>query len=89
MFDDLKLSCYGVEVRITDNTGGELCRRLHADPRRCVLIGDNLESDVRGARSVGMNAIVTLSGITTRAMLQTAAPELQPDAVVADLRELL
>jgi hypothetical protein len=27
-FDDLKLSCYGVEVRITDNTGGELCRRL-------------------------------------------------------------
>ena len=27
-FDDLRLSCYGVGVRIRDNTGGELCRRL-------------------------------------------------------------
>jgi 2-oxoglutarate-Fe(II)-dependent oxygenase superfamily protein len=27
-FDELRLSCYGVGVRISDNTGGELCRRL-------------------------------------------------------------
>jgi HAD superfamily hydrolase (TIGR01450 family) len=67
----------------------ELCERLKVDPRRCVLIGDNLESDVRGARGVGMTAIVTLSGITTRAALASAPPELQPHAVVEDLRALL
>jgi 4-nitrophenyl phosphatase len=38
----------------------ELCRRLGVRPERCVLIGDNLESDIAGAKGVGMHTILTL-----------------------------
>jgi HAD superfamily hydrolase (TIGR01450 family) len=66
----------------------ELCSRLKVDPARCVLIGDNLESDVAGAKSLGMASILTLSGVTTRRELDTLAPAMRPDHVVADLTEL-
>jgi HAD superfamily hydrolase (TIGR01450 family) len=67
----------------------ELCQRLQVHPTRCVLIGDNLESDVIGAKNVGMATVLTMSGVTRRRDLQLVAPELQPDFVVEDLRELL
>lgn len=67
----------------------ELCHRIHIEPVHCVLIGDNLESDVKGARAVGMATILTLSGVTRRRDLQSLPPELQPDLIVEDLRELL
>lgn len=66
----------------------ELCHRLAVDPTRCVLIGDNLESDIAGARSVGMKTILTLSGIGTRTEAAQLPPELQPDWIIEDLREL-
>ena len=66
----------------------ELCHRLVAEPSRCVLVGDNLESDIAGARSVGMHTILTLSGITKRQDVERLAAEKKPDAVVEDLREL-
>jgi NagD protein len=65
----------------------ELCARISAVPSKCVLIGDNLESDVQGARRVGMKAILTLTGVTRRRDLATAPPELQPDMVIEDLTE--
>jgi 4-nitrophenyl phosphatase len=66
----------------------ELCRRLGAEPSRCVLVGDNLESDIAGARSVGMRTILTLTGITARQDVERLAPDRRPDAVIEDLREL-
>lgn len=66
----------------------ELCRRLAVDPTRCVLIGDNLESDIAGAKSVGMKTILTLSGIGTREEAARLAPDLQPDWIIDDLRNL-
>ena len=65
----------------------ELCRRLGVRPERCVLVGDNLESDIAGAKGVGMATILTLSGIATREDLQRAAH--QPDGVIKDLTDLL
>ena len=44
----------------------ELCHRLGVRPDRCVLIGDNLESDIAGAKGVGMKTILTLTGVATR-----------------------
>ena len=35
----------------------EACRRLKISPGECVMVGDNLERDVLGARSAGMQAI--------------------------------
>jgi ribonucleotide monophosphatase NagD (HAD superfamily) len=65
----------------------ELCRRLGVRPERCVLVGDNLESDIAGAKGVGMATILTLSGITHREHLAKAAQ--QPDAVIENLADLL
>jgi 4-nitrophenyl phosphatase len=67
----------------------ELCERLKVDPSRCVLIGDNIESDVLGAKNVGMSSVLTLSGVTRRRDLQALSASMQPDVVVEDLTELL
>ena len=44
----------------------ELCRRMGVEPGRCVLIGDNLESDVAGAKGVGMQTVLVLTGVSGR-----------------------
>jgi 4-nitrophenyl phosphatase len=67
----------------------ELCRRLHVEPDRCVLVGDNLESDIAGARKVGMRTILTLTGITHREDAEALPADVRPDAVISDLRELV
>jgi HAD superfamily hydrolase (TIGR01450 family) len=65
----------------------ELCRRIGAQPDRCVLVGDNLESDVLGGKRVGMRTILTLTGVTRRRDLLNLPAELQPDLVIDDLSE--
>jgi len=66
----------------------ELCHRLQVEPARCVLVGDNLESDIAGAKAVGMRTILTLTGITTSLDVQGLSAERRPDQVISDLREL-
>ncbi len=65
-----------------------LCQRLGVDPQWCLLIGDNLEADILGAKQVGMRTILTLTGVTRRRDLLAVAPEDQPDMVVEDLTEV-
>jgi HAD superfamily hydrolase (TIGR01450 family) len=67
----------------------ELCRRLGAEPNWCLLIGDNIESDILGAKAVGMRTVLTLTGVARRGDLANLPPESQPDLVVEDLTELL
>ena len=67
----------------------ELCRRLNVRPHRCVLVGDNLESDIAGGKSVGMSTILTLSGVATRADAEALPGPARPDGVITDLRDLL
>jgi HAD superfamily hydrolase (TIGR01450 family) len=66
----------------------ELCRRLAVDPARCLLVGDNLESDVYGAAAVGMRTILVLTGVTRRRDLVAVPKERQPGLVVENLNEL-
>ena len=66
----------------------ELCRRVGVNPSRCLLIGDNLESDVMGARRVGMTSALVLSGITRREDLERLPVEARPDIVIESLEEL-
>ena len=66
----------------------ELCARLNVAPAACVLIGDNLESDIAGARAMGMATILTLTGVTRRRDLLGVAEAMRPDAVVEDLTEV-
>ena len=67
----------------------ELCRRLNARPERCLLVGDNLEADVVGAKALGMRTVLMLTGVTSERELAAAPPAMRPDAVARDLRELL
>jgi 4-nitrophenyl phosphatase len=67
----------------------ELCNRLAVDPARCLLIGDNLESDIAGAKNVGMRTLLTLTGITTRDDAAKLPAARRPDGIVNDLRELV
>ena len=64
----------------------ELCTRLSVDPKHCLLIGDNLESDIAGAKAVGMTTLLTLTGITRPEDVPRAAHP--PDYTVPDLTAL-
>jgi 4-nitrophenyl phosphatase len=66
----------------------ELCRKLAVEPKRCVLVGDNLESDIAGAKRVGMATVLTLTGVTHAADVAGIAERLRPDWVVDDLTRL-
>lgn len=66
----------------------KLCERLGVDPRWCVLIGDNIEADILGAKAVGMRTILTLTGVTRRRDLLNLPLEHQPDLVVEDLADV-
>lgn len=66
----------------------ELCQRLEVEPLRCVLVGDNLESDIAGAKSVGIRTILTLTGVTTAQDAARLPPDKRPDAIITDLRDL-
>lgn len=67
----------------------ELCRRLNVPTESCLLIGDNLESDIMGGKAVGMRTVLTLTGVTRRRDLLQLPPQWQPDLIVEDLTELL
>lgn len=67
----------------------ELCQRIQVAPPGCLLIGDNLESDIAGAKRVGMRTILTLTGVSRQSDVDAAAPQQRPDLVIADLTMLL
>ncbi len=54
--------------------------------RRCVVIGDRLDSDIAGGRRAGLATILVLTGCTTEAEAMNASPS--PDFVIPDLRSL-
>ena len=67
----------------------ELCRRLAVPPERCILIGDNLEADIWGAKQMGMATILTLTGVARPDDLKAIAADHRPDQVIQDLRDLI
>jgi len=66
----------------------ELCGKLGVEAARCILVGDNLESDIAGAAKLGMATILTLTGVSQRQDVEKVAPELRPGAIVDDLTAL-
>ena len=55
---------------------------------KTAMVGDRLYTDMRMARDAGVFAILTLTGETKRAHLDSCPASDQPDLVVADLEEL-
>lgn len=66
----------------------ELCARLGVAPGRCLLVGDNLESDVAGAKGVGMASALVLTGVATRADVARLPEVRRPEFVIEDLTAL-
>jgi HAD superfamily hydrolase (TIGR01450 family) len=67
----------------------ELCNRLNVRSDKCILIGDNLESDIAGARAVGMATVLTLSGVSREKDLIDLPAEKMPGRVITSLADLL
>jgi len=65
-----------------------LCHKLNVRPQDCLLIGDNLESDIAGGKREGMKTILTLTGVTTSAQAINLPEDRRPDLVIDDLRAL-
>lgn len=64
-----------------------LCQKLGVKTTECILIGDNIESDIGGAINVGMHTILTLTGVARREDLAKLPPAGQPTFVVDDLTQ--
>jgi arabinose operon protein AraL len=61
--------------------------RLGLPPKRCLITGDRLETDVRMGQQAGMLAAVVLTGVTTREVaMQMPRP---PDLIIENLAELI
>jgi phosphoglycolate/pyridoxal phosphate phosphatase family enzyme len=68
----------------------ELILRLAgAAPAECVVVGDRLDTDVALGKRVGARTALVLTGVSTRADVEAAPPELRPDFIWNDLGELV
>jgi len=73
------------ETLALDDAG--CARALGSAPKRCLITGDRLETDVRMGQQAGMLAAVVLTGVTTREVaMQMPRP---PDLIIENLAELI
>jgi arabinose operon protein AraL len=54
---------------------------------KCLLVGDNLETDIRMGRAAGISTALVLTGITREAQL--AGAQIQPDYTLKNMSDLL
>ena len=64
----------------------EALRRLGVPASDSAMVGDRLSTDIQGAAGVGMQTILVLSGVSSRADADKS--EVKPDYVLEDIREL-
>jgi len=57
-------------------------------PEDAIMVGDRSETDIMGAKAVGLHTVLTLSGVTTPAMVDALPEEQRAEYVIADLTEL-
>lgn len=53
-------------------------QKSFSDPRRCLMVGDSLTSDIAGANACGMGSALVLTGITGLDAALNAPPEKRP-----------
>jgi NagD protein len=85
-------ACTATHVEVVVGKPSPIMARAVAEiiqlpPERCLMTGDRLETDIAMGVGAGMATALTLTGATTRAMLE--ASEIQPDYVIEGLGELV
>jgi 4-nitrophenyl phosphatase len=66
----------------------EAARTVGRDPNEAVMIGDNLGTDIGAAMAVGARSVLMLTGVTSRAEVESAPAGRRPTAIAADATEL-
>lgn len=61
----------------------------HSGAAHPLVVGDRLDTDIEGARQVGCDSLLVLSGVTTPAQLLAATPLHRPDYLGRDVSALL
>ncbi len=56
--------------------------------RNALMIGDRLDTDIKGARAAGIPALHVLTGVDRPKQLVAASADMRPDFIVASLSEL-
>jgi 4-nitrophenyl phosphatase len=80
----------GVEPLVIGKPGRaifeEAMRRLGGSPQNTAMVGDRLETDIKGAQATGLYTILLLSGVT--GVEKVEGHERQPDLICQDIKEL-
>lgn len=63
-------------------------RQLGLPLEECLMLGDRLDTDIAGARSVGLRSALVLTGVSTRAEAEDAPERLRPDHVAQTIPDL-
>lgn len=84
------IAATGVQPTIIGKPGPvifqEAVDRLGGDPSAVAMVGDRLSTDIQGAKAAGLQAILVLSGISTREEAEIGP--VRPDYIFADITEL-
>lgn len=61
---DLKLITYGKPEKKTYDFCHQVIENLYGNVEKMVMIGDNEETDIKGAKNFGWESILVLTGVT-------------------------
>jgi 4-nitrophenyl phosphatase len=62
-------------------------RKLGYDPKELIIIGDSLETDIKGGQALGISTCLVITGVTSREQLDES--NIKPDYVVNSLSDLI
>ncbi|MBT1035560.1 HAD-IIA family hydrolase [Canibacter sp. lx-45] len=62
--------------------------RFGVKPGAALMVGDRLDTDIKGAKNAGMKALHVLTGVDRPKQLLAASADMRPDYIVADLGQL-
>ena len=66
-----------------------VCADLGTDPGHCLMVGDDIESDIGGAQRVGMRTVLVQTGKYREAQVHTCMDQgIRPDRILPSIAEL-